>query len=224
MANRALEGKRLFVMMAALAVISSCKQKQPEIPPESPSPKAEPKASSWSNQAPAFTSAEIHRDQPLEIDTAGMAPKSSPTPEVAKIDSSKIVHAAGAPAPVTPPRPAPIAKPMPSPPTPSKLAESTKSPDSIQPGESGDWVLQVNVHRSQADAMAQVAVLAQWKIVAYAIPVPTGDAKLSGNYWRVRVGKFLSRDAAQAYGKSVLERHGLKFWIDRKSNEIRQGT
>jgi len=77
----------------------------------------------------------------------------------------------------------------------------------------------VNVHRNEAEAQAQVSKLAKDGIPAYVVPVPTGEEHLSGSYWRVRVGRFDSRADAKRYGASVLEAMGLKFWIDRKSNE-----
>ena len=44
---------------------------------------------------------------------------------------------------------------------------------------------------------------------------------LAGRYWRVRVGRFRSRAEAQSYGEAKVNPKGLKFWIDRKSNETR---
>jgi cell division septation protein DedD len=75
--------------------------------------------------------------------------------------------------------------------------------------------------RKKADADAQIAKFAAEGIPAYAIPVPTDGAGLAGEYWRVRVGRFTSRAAAQAFSDKRLVPEGMKPWIDRKSNEAR---
>jgi len=81
----------------------------------------------------------------------------------------------------------------------------------------------VNIHKSEADAKAQIANLATQGIPAYAIPVPTEGAGLAGQYWRVRVGRFKSRADAQGYGEKRIATFAPNFWIDRKSNETRSG-
>ncbi len=170
-------------------------------------------------QEPGFTRAEIRRETPLQIDTTGLA---KPAPKAAEPAAA----AASAPAkPVDPPKPEPVAPvAAPSPAAPVAKPEPPSASGAVVPNETGEWVLQVNVHKSEPEAKAQIAKLGQMGIPAYAVPVPTGDANLSGNYWRVRVGRFTTRTDAQTYGKSILEPKGLKFWIDRKSNESRQGA
>lgn len=91
------------------------------------------------------------------------------------------------------------------------------------PGPDGDWVVQVSIHKSEADAKAQVAKLSAQGIRAYAIAVPTAETGLAGQYWRVRVGRFRSRSEAQSFGDHKIVPAGLKFWIDKKSNESRAG-
>jgi hypothetical protein len=81
----------------------------------------------------------------------------------------------------------------------------------------------VNVYKSEAEAKGQIARFAAQGIPAYSIAVPTEGAGLAGQYWRVRVGRFTSRAEAQAYGDRKIVPGGLKFWIDRKSNETRSG-
>lgn len=86
------------------------------------------------------------------------------------------------------------------------------------PGPSGDYVVQIDIHKSESEALKAVQKLAARGIPAYIVPAAP-DAGLSGSYWRVRVGRFPSRAGAQAYGETVLKPAGLKFWIDRKANE-----
>ncbi len=201
----------LWYTVLALAMLAavSCKK---EAPDRSGSGSAPSSAQESGGQEPGFTRAEIRRESPLEIDTAGLA-KPAPKDTVAVAGAAE--KSAAAPAK---PIPAPKAEPVAAP------APATPVAGSVVPNETGEWVLQVNVHKSEAEAKAQIAKLGQVGIPAYAVPVPTGDANLSGNYWRVRVGRFTTRADAQNYGKSVLEPKGLKFWVDRKSNESRQGA
>jgi len=168
----------------------------------------------------SFTPPEIRRSAPSESASTALAKPSA--------DSGSRVRAASAepslaPAPV-PAQPTPARKPTAVSET-APVAEASPPPVAVsaEPGPDGDWVLQVNIHKTEADARAQVAKLAAAGIPAYALPVPTDGAGLAGQYWRVRVGRFASRAAAQAYGQSRIVPRGLKFWIDRKSNESRPG-
>jgi cell division septation protein DedD len=86
------------------------------------------------------------------------------------------------------------------------------------PGPNGDFVVQIDIHKSESDALKAIQKLATRGIPAYIVPA-AAEAGLSGSYWRVRVGRFVSRADAQAYGETVLKPAGLKYWIDRKANE-----
>jgi len=217
----------------ALAIaFGACKEEPAAWPPKKDHAEGQSKTSAPPAAEGGFTPAEIRRAKPVEIDTAAKpvdaaAPsESAPASPEATIPPKTVVAKSAAP-------PAPLAE-KPAAPKAGESKPATKSVEPAQaavatgtvgqPGESGEWVLQVNVHRSETEAKAQIAKLGQQGIPAYAIPVPTGDATLSGNYWRVRVGRFQSRAEAQGYGKSVLEPKGLKFWVDKKSNEAKQGT
>jgi len=166
-----------------------------------------------------FTPPEIRRSAPSQ-DTAKAEPgqgvaSAAPTPK--KPDSTPAVHAT--------PTPAKVQKPAPAPPVAATNKVSPSVPAATagpgEPGPVGDWVLQVSIHKTKADADAHIAKFAAEGIPAYAIPVPTDGAALAGQYWRVRVGRFTSRAAAQAFADKRLVPEGLKPWIDRKSNEAR---
>lgn len=211
----------LWSTVFALAMLAtvSCRKAAPE---GSGSGNAPSPAQESGDQEPGFTRAEIRRENPLEIDTAGLA-KAVAKDTVVPPAAEKPAAAPAAPAkPLPAPKAEPVAASVPAPPV--AKADAPPVAGSVVPNETGEWVLQVNVHKSEAEAKAQISKLGQVGIPAYAVPVPTGDANLSGNYWRVRVGRFTTRADAQTYGRSVLEPKGLKFWVDRKSNESRQGT
>jgi cell division septation protein DedD len=161
--------------------------------------------------------------------------RSAPSGDTAKADSVQTVAAAATAIPHPKPDSAPVAhapppavapKPVPTHPIPATApAPPPKAPVAVQgqgdPGPEGDWVLQVSIHETKADADAHIAKFAAEGVPAYAIPVPTDGAGLAGQYWRVRVGRFTSRAAAQAFADKHLVPEGLKPWIDRKSNESR---
>ncbi len=220
MAKMRMQLRGATTMAVAMLAMVSCKEKSA---PGSGVPDASVPAAESGVQEPGFTRAEIRRETPLEIDTAGLA-KSAAKDAGPATKGKDTVAAPPKPLPVQaqPPKKEPVAVATPA--APVGKAEAVPVSGSVVPNETGEWVLQVNVHKSEADAKAQISKLGQAGIPAYAVPVPTGDANLSGNYWRVRVGRFTTRADAQTYGKSVLEPKGLKFWIDRKSNESRQGA
>ncbi|HXP89707.1 MAG TPA: SPOR domain-containing protein [Fibrobacteria bacterium] len=175
-----------------------------------------------------FTPPEILRSAPsgdtAKADSVPSAAAAAPAMPHPKPDSTPVAHPA---APAVAPKPAPTAPtPATTPAKPPKApAPVPKVPVADQtqgnPGAEGDWVLQVSIHKTKADADAHIAKFAAEGIPAYAIPVPTDGAGLAGQYWRVRVGRFTSRAAAQAFADKRLAPEGLKPWIDRKSNESR---
>lgn len=121
-----------------------------------------------------------------------------------------------------PPAQAPATKPAPpavaAPAVPAPSAPPPTAADLVGPGGSGEWTIQVGIHKSEEGARAMVAKLAAKGIPAYVVQAAS-NAGLSGSYWRVRVGPFAARPDAQKYGDKVLVPGGHSFWIDRKSNE-----
>jgi cell division septation protein DedD len=171
-----------------------------------------------------FTPPEIRRPMPspdtdqtkpvnsaagLSSDTAHRTAPPAPVPSAAPVSAPAVVSA-------EPPKSVlPVAKAIP--------ATTTTAMAGGDPGPDGDWVLQVNVYKSEAEAKGQIARFAAQGIPAYSIPVATEGTGLAGQYWRVRVGRFKSRAEAQGYGDRKIVAAGLKFWIDRKSNENHSG-
>ncbi|MBK8802398.1 MAG: SPOR domain-containing protein [Fibrobacteres bacterium] len=169
----------------------------------------------------SFSPAEIRRSGPSLSDTSAHASATKPDSASAPEQAAKPV--APVEKPIVPEK-APVA------PAPAKPVETAQPPAVVPvksvsggeaPGPEGEWVLQINIHKSEAEARAQVQKLADQGISAYAIPVPTGETRLSGDYWRVRVGRFKDRAKAQAWGEANIVSRGLKFWVDKKSNENR---
>jgi cell division protein FtsN len=228
----------ISLCLALLSALVACKKEPSDLPPRTAfDDKGMPQGDS------SFTPAEIHRDQPIGLDTAGLSAKPAPPATVASKPTAPESKPVAAPAVVAPPAAKPAAAPAkvvpPTAATPAAkapvvekapkpaepvIAKPVAGAGEVVPSATGDWVIQVNVHRSQAEAEAQVAKLAKDGIPAYTVAFQAGEEHLSGSYWRVRVGRFASRAEAQKYGSSVLEPKGLKFWIDRKSNESKQGT
>lgn len=224
-------GTGTLVLSAALvSCLVACKKEPADLPPQTT---FDEKGMPTSDQA--FTPAEIHRDEPRSLDTANLSPKPPQPASVAKTAAPEARATAVAAKANDAVASTPTAKTTPAkkepaavPPAPPKSAPVVAAPAAVAgdvaPRSTGEWVLQVNVHRSQAEAEAQIAKLAKDGIPAYTVAFQAGEEHLSGSYWRVRVGRFASRADAQKYGTSVLEPKGLKFWIDKKSNENKQGN
>lgn len=161
----------------------------------------------------AFSAPEVRRMHPDSLnDTtpAAKAPDSSRT-VAASPEVEKPLAVVTTPAVVT--APAVVSVPAPAAPTAPVAAVGAQ-----MPGPTGDFVVQIDIHKSESDALKAVQKLATRGIAAYIVPA-AAEAGLSGSYWRVRVGRFVSRAAAQSYGETVLKPAGLKYWIDRKANE-----
>lgn len=160
-----------------------------------------------------FTPPEIRRSSSA-ADTA--SPVAAPVPD----STAPVAPAAPTPAPeaVKSAVPAPAAPSAPVPAPSPKTVSVTPPADAPVPGETGDWVVQVGIHKSEEGANAMVAKLGAKGIPAYVVQAASG-AGLSGSYWRVRVGRFVARSDAQKYGDMVLKPAGQSFWVDRKANE-----
>lgn len=171
-----------------------------------------------------FTPPEIRRvwdssRADVEPETSKVAAASDPPPSTA---------AATPPAtPITPPAAPPppaakVAAPAPKPataaPVNAPVVERSVPTDIVGPGETGEWTIQVGIHKSEEGARGMIAKLAAKGIPAYVVQAAS-NAGLSGSYWRVRVGRFVARSDAQKFGDKVLVPGGYSFWIDRKSNE-----
>lgn len=135
-----------------------------------------------------------------------------------KADTAKAVVAPAAPPPPVEKAPAP-AKVEAAAVTISPSAAPASLPEGVQkPGDAGEWVVQVGIHKSETGARAMVSKLGSNGIPAYVVQA-AANAGLSGSYWRVRVGRFALRADAQKFGESVLKPAGYSFWVDRKANE-----
>lgn len=215
--------KSLSVMCASsILMIAGCRKDEPASPAEPAAQEAVLVASTDTNQA--FTPPEIRRAYDSTrrgADSAAQAAASAKRPDTVAVATP----ATPAPAPVPPP-PAPVpkaAEPKPAP-APAPKVRAPSAPVAVpagivEPGGDGDWVIQVGIHKSEEGAQGKVEKLAGIGIPAYVVQAAT-NAGLSGSYWRVRVGRWVKRADAQAYGESVLKPAGYNFWVDRKSNEL----
>lgn len=219
--------KKALAMVAAAWILSlgACREEKQAPSVESAPEQAE--AAPDSNRP--FTPPEIRRAyDSTSKGVAGPDTGKRAVPDTAKLakavaDTAKPVVAVVTPPP--PPQPLPV-KPVPAPPAaPEVKAPKTGAmvpaaiPAGLQgPTETGDWVVQVAIHKSEAGAQEKVAKLANLGIPAYVVQAAP-NAGLSGSYWRVRVGRFVQRSDAQKYGDFVLKPAGYAFWVDRKANE-----
>lgn len=210
----------LGVAAALPLCLVGCKKKDP-VAPAAPATKPAEVA----RQDTAFSPPEIRRDR-TAADTAPLvAPLDTTKPAPAPVAEKTTTPPPPPPPPPTPQKPAPVATPPKPEPVVAKAPKAAEEPkkaktgNATPPGSEGEWVLQINIYKSEAEAKSHVAKLAAEGIPAYALPVPTGGTGLSGNYWRVRVGRFTTRAQAQAWGDAEIAPRGMKFWVDKKSNE-----
>lgn len=147
-------------------------------------------------------------------------------PERGDSDTSARAVAKPAPVPPPPPAPAPQSEKAPAPQSPPRPAPSAQPAPaaSVPPGETGEWVLQVGLHKTRESAERQVAQLRRKGIATYVVEMQAQQTDLSGTYFRVRIGRFASRAQALEYGKSVLDPLKLSFWADLKKNEAQAPT
>lgn len=219
--------KSLSVMCASsILMIAGCRKDEPAPPVEPAVQETVLVASTDTNQA--FTPPEIRRA--YDSTRRGADSVAQAAASAKKVDTVAVATPAP-PAPVPPP-PAPTPK-APEPKTAAAPAPATKPAPKVlapaapvaipagivEPGSEGDWVIQVGIHKSEEGAQGKVEKLGGIGIPAYVVQAAT-NAGLSGSYWRVRVGRWVKRVDAQAYGESVLKPAGYNFWVDRKSNEL----
>lgn len=197
---------------------------------EEPAEQVEVEDTALPDTNPSFTPPEIRRvwdSSRAEVvpETVRVASPTSPPP----IDpshgarpglSAQVTAAPAVPVPATSPGTvkAPAAKPVSPAPIPVPEAVVSAPTDLVGPGTSGEWTIQVGIHKSEEGARGMIAKLSAKGIPGYVVQAAS-NAGLSGSYWRVRVGPFMVRSDAQKYGDKVLVPGGYSFWIDRKSNE-----
>ncbi len=148
-------------------------------------------------------------------------PPQAPAEDVAEIPPAPEPVAA-APQPPSPPPPSmpppPSLPPPPPPPSqaPPKMAMALNE-DAGQL-KSGRYTIQVGVVPDESAAKGLVKKMAANGIKAYYVDVSNPD-KLYGLYYRVRVGFFNSKFAAEDFAKSRLEPIGYKWWVDLSRND-----
>jgi hypothetical protein len=83
----------------------------------------------------------------------------------------------------------------------------------------GKYVVQVKVFQARSQAKALEAKLISSGFPAYVAEVESPTADLSGTYYRVRIGGFATRAAANDFGQNSLKPQGFDYWVDAKSND-----
>lgn len=121
---------------------------------------------------------------------AALVPPPPPAPEVPGNTAEK---------PVPPPAPAPAAepgkKPAAPPPEPAK-----------KPAEAGQWTVQFGSSSQRADADRLAAMLLDY---GYAPFVAVADLPGKGRYYRVRVGRFASKEQAEKLRAEAQQKHRM---------------
>jgi hypothetical protein len=98
----------------------------------------------------------------------------------------------------------------------------TFSPSSSASGEfseHGRYVVQVSCVPSKSMAEKLAAALKEKNFPVYIAAVQNPTPKLSGTYYRVRIGGFSGLSAAKSFGQNSLVAAGYEYWVDKKSND-----
>ena len=90
--------------------------------------------------------------------------------------------------------------------------------------DAGHFVVQVAIFKSKKQAAALVEKLSGQGYPAYVAEVTDPVPQLSGEYHRVRIGKFLKIGDAKAFGDNTLKPLGYDYWVDNKKNDGVGGT
>ncbi|MDR3001238.1 MAG: SPOR domain-containing protein [Fibromonadaceae bacterium] len=125
---------------------------------------------------------------------------------------SDIVVATPDPAP-----PAPVAAPTPAP-APVIPAATFMSAGNVEQLSSGRYTIQIAVFPSEASAKALVKRMSDNGINAYYTRV-NNPAQLLGTYYRVRVGYFNGKSAAENFAETRLRPLGYAWWVDGSRND-----
>lgn len=105
------------------------------------------------------------------------------------------------------------------------IAPAAEEPASISPpavpgslGTTGSYVIQVGIQPSEKGANKIAGKLSESGITSYLARVEN-PGELEGTYYRVRIGYFETKAAAEQYAKNVLEPQGFAWWIDSRRND-----
>ena len=142
------------------------------------------------------------------------APAAPVLPSVENIELPPPPSDVATPDPV--PEPAPVV--IPAPAAPAVPTAPFVSTGDIGQLNSGKYTIQVAVFPSEASAKNLVKRMADNGIKAYYIKVDN-PAQLLGTYYRVRVGYFNGKSAAEAFAGSRLEPLGYAWWVDGSKND-----
>jgi len=102
-------------------------------------------------------------------------------------------------------------------PTPLLPEEGDNSALRDQANASGEWVVQVAVVLQKSRAGAMVNSLKRKNLNAYSVQV-TNPGKLTGTYYRVRVGYFSKMKDASDFAKANLQTY-KDWWLDKTEND-----
>jgi len=91
----------------------------------------------------------------------------------------------------------------------------------VEQSSTGRYIIQVAISPVEASAKKIIKKLAENGIKAYSAKVlnPAPEKGMIGTYYRVRIGFFDAKTAAEAFAKARLEPIGYKWWVDKSRND-----
>lgn len=106
--------------------------------------------------------------------------------------------------------------------TPAPAADSPENASgSYTPAfsDNGRYIVQVAAMASRWLADELATELKEKGYPSYVIEVQNPTPELTGTYYRVRIGGFVTRTDALAFGENILVPARFSYWVDRKANE-----
>ena len=83
----------------------------------------------------------------------------------------------------------------------------------------GRYVIQISVFKMKGQAESFAKKLSAQGFSAYVSEVENPTTHLSGDYYRVRIGAFATREEANSFAVENLKPKGFDYWVDTKSND-----
>lgn len=202
-----------LTLVAALALFSGCKKNEPA------KTEAQAPAVDTSAALPAPPELEpvdeMFPDSTPATDTAAKTAAKPAAKPVATTPTTTAAKPVAQPAAQTSAKPSakPAAKPV------AKSATPAAPASSAGLSEKGAYTLQVGIFNNERLANRTADKLKAQGFPAYVTHVQDPKPSMPGTYYRVRVGSFLTSQAARAYGQTNLAPAGVDFWADLKGRD-----
>lgn len=146
---------------------------------------------------------------PGDLDALDRAPAAPPAAKEPLTFHDRLTkEAPAAPPPAPPPTPPPAATPPAEAPTPAPAPGPVESAPPAEPPPDRPWTVQLAAAQDRAEAERTAA-----RFAALNPRIEQADVPGKGRFWRVRVGAFETREAAERYLRDVGRETGARGFV-----------